>query len=320
MAYTSNPSTYGKKPPCYGPHGGVGDIMGDGRVAADDLAMMTDASVGDITLSPREASRADLDGNGRPADAVDVAILTDYLVGDITTFPVCSKPGYTTTPPSGGREPPCYGPHGGMGDIGGDGRVDASDKELMIGASVGNIMLSPREASRADLDGNGRPAGAEDVAIITDYIVGSINTFPVCGVTPTPPPPNMETRTVSLTEGQHTIQVSFAGYDTLNATINVSSTGVTCVSVIGGACGGSSLPRVSTSGWTVTTYLKSGAVTTNRCTWIATKDTSKVVFISDMVLAYNNLKNIGFTPSASEIGDAVLMYSNLGTPASLWGC
>jgi hypothetical protein len=317
MTYTSDPPTFGKKPPCYGPHGGVGDIGGDGRVAADDLAMMTDASVGDLKLSSREASRADLDGNGRPADAVDVAIITDYLVGDIATFPVCSKPGYTTTPPSGGREPPCYGPRGGIGDINGDGRVDASDKALMIDASVGNIKLSQFEASRADLDGNDIPVGAEDVAIITDYIAGSINTFPICGEEP---PPDMETRTMSLTEGQHTIQISLNGYDTLNATINVSSTGVTCVSVIGGDCGGSSLPRVSTSGWAVTTYLKSGAVTTDRCTWIATKDTSKVAFISEMVLAYNNLSNIGFTPTAGELGNAVLMYSNLGTPASLWGC
>jgi hypothetical protein len=39
-----------------------------------------------------------------------------------------------------------------------------------------------------------------------------------------------------------------------------------------------------------------------------------------MVLAYNNLANIGFTPTAAEIGNAVLMYSNLGTPNSLWGC
>ena len=141
-----------------------------------------------------------------------------------------------------------------------------------------------------------------------------------CGESPQPTPPNMETRTMALTEGQHTIQISLSGYDTLNATINVSSTGVTCVSVTGGACGGTGLPRVSTSGGSVTTYLKEGAAATNRCGWIASKDTSKVVFISEMVLAYNNLKNIGFTPTAAEIGNAVLMYSNLGTPASLWGC
>jgi len=66
--------------------------------------------------------------------------------------------------------------------------------------------------------------------------------------------------------------------------------------------------------------LKKVAAATNRCGWLAAKDTSKVVFISEMVLAYNNLANIGFTPTAAEIGNAVLMYSNLGTPKSLWGC
>lgn len=154
--------------------------------------------------------------------------------------------------------------------------------------------------------------------IVAAVEAGSINAL--CPGCYSETPPNMETRTMSLSEGQHTIQISLSGYDTLQATINVSSTGVTCVSVTGGACGGTGLPRVATSGWTVTTYLKTGAVAIGRCGWIATQDTSKVVFISEMVLAYNNLANIGFTPTAAEIGNAVLMYSNLGTPASLWGC
>ena len=130
--------------------------------------------------------------------------------------------------------------------------------------------------------------------------------------TPPPTPPNMETRTIDMVEGQHSIQVSLSGYNTLNATLNVSSSSVSCSSVTGGSC--------SASGWTVTTGLTPVTTTGGRCAWIATQDTSKVVFISNMVLAYNNLKDIGFVPSAKEIGDGVLMYSNLGTPASLWGC
>lgn len=132
--------------------------------------------------------------------------------------------------------------------------------------------------------------------------------------------PGTETRTVSLTEGPHTIQVSLDGHDTLHATINVAATSVTCSSVVDGACGGTSLPRVDASGLTVTAYLKEVEATANRCTWITTKDISKVVFISEMVLAYSNLLDIGFIPSASEISDGVLIYSNLGTPASRWGC
>jgi hypothetical protein len=206
--------------------------------------------------------------------------------------------------------PPC----GNYGDVSGDGDVTVTDAFMVGQYLAGTITLTADQLTRADVDGDGKVTQA-DADLISEYVIGSITTFPVCSA-----PPENETRTMSLTEGQHTIQVSFIGYDTLNATINVSATGVTCVLVVGGACGGSSLPRVSTSGWTVTTYLKSGAVTTNRCTWIATKDTSKVVFISEMVLAYSNLMNIGFTPTAAEIGNAVLMYANLGTPASLWGC
>ena len=130
--------------------------------------------------------------------------------------------------------------------------------------------------------------------------------------TPTPTPPNMETRTIDLAEGSHQMQVTLLGYNPLNATLNVSSTGVSCSSVTGGTC--------STSGWTVTTGLTPTTTTGGRCAWISTQDTSKVVFISEMVLAYLDLKDIGFVPSAAEIGDAVLMYLNLGTPEDSWGC
>ena len=72
---------------------------------------------------------------------------------------------------------------------------------------------------------------------------------------------------VDLVPGDHTVKFTLAGYNTLNATINVSSTGVvTCVSVTGGACGGNALPRVAISGSTVTGYLVS--TPTDICTWI----------------------------------------------------
>ena len=79
--------------------------------------------------------------------------------------------------------------------------------------------------------------------------------------------------TKSLTEGNHTIQVSLAGYDTLNATINVTADGVLCVSVVNGACGGSDLPRVEVSGAnvtprTVTVYLKEATTASDVCSWI----------------------------------------------------
>jgi hypothetical protein len=58
-----------------------GDLDHNG-VAADaaDVAMMIDASVGDITPNPEY----DLDGNDNNADAADVAMMIDASVGDIT--------------------------------------------------------------------------------------------------------------------------------------------------------------------------------------------------------------------------------------------
>ncbi|MEA3325168.1 MAG: hypothetical protein U9Q37_08540, partial [Euryarchaeota archaeon] len=58
-----------------------GDLDHNGQVAdAVDVAMMLQASVGDITAT----SEYDLDGNGQNADAVDVAMMLQASVGDIT--------------------------------------------------------------------------------------------------------------------------------------------------------------------------------------------------------------------------------------------
>lgn len=67
---------------------------------------------------------------------------------------------------------------------------------------------------------------------------------------------------INLPEGTHTIKWTLSGYNDLTAQIRVSSTGaVTCISVSSGSCGGSSIPRVSISGSTVTGYMKSGSQT-----------------------------------------------------------
>jgi len=169
--------------------------------------------------------------------------------------------------------------------------------------------INSLEKNKAYVDyGSGKISSEQMNAVLSAYTSQTL--LPAYSTPPTPP--NMETRTINLSEGQHSMQVSLSGYNTLNATLNVSSSSVSCSSVTGGSC--------STSGWTVTTGLTPATTTGGRCAWIATQDTSKVEFISEMVLAYLDLKDIGFVPSAAEIGDAVLMYLNLGTPESLWGC
>jgi len=62
---------------------------------------------------------------------------------------------------------------------------------------------------------------------------------------------------IELALGEHTVKWSKAGYDDLIATINVMDTGVSCVSVKGGACGSTTPPGVVISdSFTVTGYLK----------------------------------------------------------------
>ena len=58
-----------------------GDLDHNGQVAdAVDVAMMLQASVGDITAT----SEYDLDSNDQNADAVDVAMVLQASVGDVT--------------------------------------------------------------------------------------------------------------------------------------------------------------------------------------------------------------------------------------------
>jgi hypothetical protein len=212
--------------------------------------------------------------------------------------------------------PPC----GNYGDVSGDGDVSGLDTLLVAKHLAGDRLLTSAQLIRADVDGDGTVT-QNDADLISQYAVGSIKTFPVCG-TGTTPPPGTETKTTSLAEGTHNIVITLAGYEEFKARINVGSSSVTCVRISGNAaCGGSSLPRLNVTGtWEVTAHMKTGTGGTARCTWVGTQNTESVNFISDMVLAYNNLKDIGFVPSASEIGNGVLMYSKLGTPTSLWGC
>lgn len=151
--------------------------------------------------------------------------------------------------------PPC----GNYGDIDLSGDVTQMDAFRVQRHVAGLDTLTPDQFLRADVDGDGVVTQA-DADWISNYANRNATTFPVCGAT--------ETRTVSLTEGPHDIQISLDGYNTLQATINVSATGVTCVSVVGGACGGTGLPRVSTSAWTVTTYLKTATTVDDVCSWL----------------------------------------------------
>ena len=129
--------------------------------------------------------------------------------------------------------------------------------------------------------------------------------------------------TVNLSPGQHTIEMTLAGYDTLKATINVSSTGtVTCVSVLGGYCNSPAHPGVKISYNIVTGYLK--ASTVGICQWITGKggwDKIVAYDIMSLVKGYTGQENIGFTVRSADIMGAIAYYSgNKSSGNSLTGC
>ena len=132
---------------------------------------------------------------------------------------------------------------------------------------------------------------------------------------------------VDLVPGDHTVKFTLAGYNTLNATINVSSTGiVTCVSVTGGACGGSALPRVAISGSTVTGYLVSVTTPTPTPTpvpvttytaWVISIGGSlaiqgNLVAVGSIIDGYIGITYLGFTVTLGNVGTTIDYYLGIG--------
>lgn len=137
-----------------------------------------------------------------------------------------------------------------------------------------------------------------------------------------------------LAPGNHTIVMTLSGYSTLTAVINVSTTGVvTCLNVTGGICGSSYAPGLVVSGTTVIGYLNSLSTVTPTptstpsgmiCSWISLKggasslSASSVFEIED---AYVGLRDIGFTPTLSEVLGTEDFYVGLmESGKNLTGC
>ena len=173
-------------------------------------------------------------------------------------------------------------------DLNGDGVVDDADSQWLQdhwGACV--------PGSKGDFNGDGT-IDLSDMMILQSH-------YGPC------PNGEMETKTTSLTEGNHNVQIQLTGYETFTAVINVSSTAVSCVSVAGGgACGGSGLPRLEASGWTVTAYLKTGTSGATYAEWLTDKgglDNITLPDIFELKDAFIGLTTIGFTPTLPQIMD-----------------
>ena len=128
---------------------------------------------------------------------------------------------------------------------------------------------------------------------------------------------------IELEPGSHTIKISLAGYSGLNATINVSNTGVvTCVSVTGGSCGSVTPPSIVVSGIVVLGYLKE--LVADTCAWVIDLDGWESIAAFDimaLIKGYSGVEDLGFVVTSANIMGAIAYYSgNVESGNSLMEC
>jgi len=71
------------------------------------------------------------------------------------------------------------------GDINGSGAVGQGDIDMLKAMIANPAAYTAEQKRRGDVNGSGNP-GAADLTILTQFLQGQINTFPVCGITPKP--------------------------------------------------------------------------------------------------------------------------------------
>jgi hypothetical protein len=99
-------------------------------------------------------------------------------------------------------------------------------------------------------------SGYETRVLMEEIKAGQTINLGTITLTPTAAPPaEGETRELDL--GDYEVTWTLSGQDTLKAEITVTDTGVTCLSVTGGACNSATPPGVTISTFTVTGHLKS---------------------------------------------------------------
>jgi len=131
--------------------------------------------------------------------------------------------------------------------------------------------------------------------------------------------------TLLLTTGVHTLKWTLSGYQPLEATISISSTGViTCLSITGGNCGSNTPPNLTISGNTITGNLLQSSSTATICTYIESSGGPaglSIPEINTLVDAYIGFVNLGFTPTIPHILGAVdYMNGFIASGNSKTGC
>lgn len=127
--------------------------------------------------------------------------------------------------------------------------------------------------------------------------------------------------TVNLTPGNHTIEWLLEGYETILATVDVSTTGImNCINVTAGTCA----DLLSIVGNAVTGLLNQIAVTDQVCTWIsgvAGWQALATFDIMELIKGYLEITDLGFTVTSTHIMGAIAYYNNqLSSGNALTGC
>lgn len=114
---------------------------------------------------------------------------------------------------------------------------------------------------------------------------------------------------VNLAPGNHTIEWSLDGYETITAVINVSTGGVlTCISTVTGTCA----ELISILGSTITGLLKS-VTPDNFNDWILLKGgygniEGNLSLMGEFVDGYFGIVDLGFVPTLLDMGTFVDYY------------
>lgn len=158
------------RPPC----NSYGDVNNDGYVTYIDALFIGQYAAG-LKPSPFNATRADVDGNGK-IDSVDNLAVQKYSAGTGSLL-ICGAAATTTstsTTISGQLRPPC----GNYGDVDGDGFVTSTDS-LFVQRYVAGLNPSPFFTDRADVDGNTKIDAVDSLKIL-QYVSIIIPKFSVC--------------------------------------------------------------------------------------------------------------------------------------------
>lgn len=118
--------------------------------------------------------------------------------------------------------------------------------------------------------------------------------------------------TLKLAIGEHTVEWRAPNYEPLLCEIDVTETGIICLSDV--VCGKTTLPSVKIIGWTVTGHLKPVAVVlpTNYAEWVQSKGGSSQIELTDVYEIINALideeVDLGFTVMLTNVYATIVYF------------